>query len=153
MKLNRLPRWKKVELAQSLFGFGILILIISTSFYFYYTAPVPISEQTIGRLRMANAAPFGTKEGVMPIMIWVEDGNGVLDRSRNDVIRINMALSRILQLNQTQVVLKNGEAQVELIPLEEGQENVMLTVVWVSGDSYLEPASMLVVYPPFGAGG
>ena len=102
---------------------------------------------------MANAAPFGTKEGIMPIRIWVEDQNGNLDMSRNDVIKINMALSRILQLNQTQVVLKNGEAQVEIIPLEEGQENVLLTAVWVSGDSYLEPASMLVVYPPFGAGG
>jgi hypothetical protein len=153
LKLHGLPRWKKVELAQTLFGLGILILVISTSVYFYYVPQTQASQEEIRILKMATGAPYSSTTPVVPIRIWVVDQNGNLDRSRNDVIDVTLAPSKILELKQTRVELVQGEALVNVYATGTGQENLLLTAVWASGESYLEPASILVIYPPMGSGG
>ena len=157
MKLSEMPRWRKVEISQSLIGFTILLTIISVSFYYGHTPPEPTSSESNGKLRMAAGSPQSSIGSTIPIRIWVIDKDGQIDQSRNDVVNINMAPSFALRLRETRVTLVDGEASVEVIAFEHGgahtRLNVLFTAVWVSGDSYLESAKMVLVYPPLGAGG
>ena len=158
MKLRGLPRWRKVELAQSLFGLVIITMVISTSIYYYYVPQIEASKEQIVTLKMAIGSPYSkgihaVATTVVPIRIWVIDENGNFDRTRNDVIEVTLAPSKILELNQSKVNLVHGEAALEVHAISEGRDNVLLTAIWVSGESYLEPASILVVYPPMGSGG
>ena len=153
MKLRGLPRWRKVELAQSLFGLVIITMVISTSIYYYYVPQTEASKEEIRILKMATGAPYSTITTVVPIRIWVIDENGNVDRTRNDVIEVTLAPSKILELRQSQVNLVQGEATLEVHAISKGRDNILLTAVWVSGESYLEPTSILVVYPPMGSGG
>jgi hypothetical protein len=136
----------------------MLLMVFSVSFFYYgYEPPEPISSESINKLSMAAGAPQSSIVTTIPIKIWVIDKNGQLNRSRNDVIQINMAPSPALQLKESKVNLVNGEATVEVIGFEHGgahtRQNVLFTAVWVSGESYLDPAKMVLVYPPLGAGG
>ena len=153
MKLLGLPKWKKIELAQTLFGLGILILVISTSVYYYYVPQIEASKEEIRILKMATGAPYSTVTTIIPIRIWVADEYGNHDTTRDDVIELTLAPSKILELRETRVRLVRGEALIHIYATGTGQENVLLTAVWVSGDSYLDPAKILVVYPPMGSGG
>ena len=158
MKLHSLPRWRKVELAQSLFGLVIITMIISTSIYYYYVPQIEASKEHSVTLKMALGSPYSkgihaVATTVVPIRIWVINENGNVDRTRNDVIDVILSPSKILELRQSKVNLVQGEATLEVHAISEGRDNVLLTAVWVSGDSYLEPASILVVYPPMGSGG
>jgi hypothetical protein len=158
LKLTELPRWRKVEIVQSLFGFAMLLVVFSVSFFYYgYEPPEPVSSESINKLSMASGVPQSSVVTTIPIKIWVIDKDGQINRSRDDVIQINMALSPALRLKESKVTLVNGEATVEVIGFEHGgahtRQNVLFTAVWVSGDSYLESAKMVLVYPPLGAGG
>jgi hypothetical protein len=154
LKLRGLPRWKKVELAQALFGLGILILVISTSIYYYYYVPqIEASKEKIRILKMATGAPYSTATTIVPIKIWVVDESGNHDEKRDDVIEVTLGPAKILELRETRVKLVRGEALIHVYATGTGQENVLLTAVWASGESYLEPASILVIYPPMGSGG
>ena len=153
MTIQGLPRWKKVELAQSLFGLVIILMVVSTSIYYYYVPQIEASKEEIRILKMATGAPYSSITPVVPIRIWVLDENGELDRTRNDVIKLTLAPSKILELRKSRVNLVQGEAMIEVYATGTGQENVLLTAFWVSGESYLEPATILIIYPPMGSGG
>ncbi|WP_455369229.1 hypothetical protein [[Eubacterium] cellulosolvens] len=156
LKFRSLPRWRKVELAQSLFGLVIIAMVISTSVYYYYVPQAEASKEQSRTLKMAIGSPYSKgihaiADTVIPIKIWVIDEHGDFDRTRNDVIEVTLAPSKILELNQSKINLVQGEATLEVYAISEGSDNVLLTAVWVSGESYLPPTSILIVYPPMGS--
>lgn len=156
MKLRGLPRWRKVELAQSLFGLVIITMVITTSIYYYYVPQIEASKEQSRTLKMAigSTSSKGIRAvatPIIPIRLWVIDENGDLDRTRNDVIEVTLAPSEILELKQSKINLVQGEAALEVYVISEGTDNVLLTAVWVSGESYLQPASILIVHPPMGS--
>jgi hypothetical protein len=128
-------------------------MVISTSIYYYYVPQTEASKEETRILKMATGAPYSTMTTVVPIRIWVIDEDGNVDRTRNDLIELTLSPSKILELRQSRVNLAQGEATIEVYAVGKGQDNVLLTAVWVSGESRLEPASILVVYPPMGSGG
>lgn len=157
VKLHGLPRWKKVELAQSIFGLLILVLVVSSSLYYYYLPQTEASKEQSRTLKMAITERFkgihAVITNVVEIRIWVADENGDVDKTRNDVIEVTLAPSKVLELRQSRVNLVNGEATLEVQVISEGRDEVILTAEWVSGESYLEPTSILIVYPPIGSEG
>ncbi|TRO57591.1 hypothetical protein E2P64_04800 [Candidatus Bathyarchaeota archaeon] len=157
LKLRGLPRWRKVELAQSIFGLIIITMVISTSIYYYYVPQTEASKEQSRTLKMTIGARFKgihvITTNIVEISIWVIDENGDVDRTRNDVIEVTLAPSKILELKESKINLVQGEATLEVHVISEGRDEVLLTAVWVSGESYLEPASILIVYPPIGSEG
>lgn len=131
-------------------------MVISTSIYYYYVPQIEASKEQSRTLKMAIGSPYfkgihAVATTVVPIRMWVIDENGDVDRTSNDVIEVTLAPSKILELRQSQVNLVQGEATLEVYAISEGSDNVLLTAVWVSGESFLEPASILIVYPPMGS--
>lgn len=157
MKLRDLPRWKKVELVQSIFGLIIITMVISTSIYYYYVPQIEASKEQTRTLKMAISARFKgihvIAANIVEINIWVADENGDVDKTRNDVIEVTLAPSKILELKESKINLVQGEATLEVDVISEGRDEVLLTAIWVSGESYLDPASILIVYPPIGSEG
>jgi hypothetical protein len=157
LKLRGLPRWRKVELAQSIFGLLILVLVVSSSLYYYYLPQTEASKEQSRTLKMSITERFRgihpIATNVIEISIWVADENGDVDTTRNDVIEVTLAPSKILELKESKINLVRGEAKVEIHVISEGKDEVLLTAVWVSGESYLDPASILIVYPPIGSEG
>ena len=155
MGSKKMERWRKVEIAQSIFALLIVSLLVSTSFYYIWasTTPPKSSVKAI-KLRVASGAPPGSKVTmVVPIRIWAVDDDNRVDKSRTDVVEVEMSPSRILRLRETQVSLVEGEATVEAYTVASGQANLLITVVWVKGESYLKPGTFLLAYPPLAAGG
>ena len=156
MTIQGLPRWKKVELAQSLFGLVIILMVVSTSIYYYYVPQTEASKEQSRTLKMAIGSPSSkgiraVATSIIPITLWGIDENGDVDKTRNDVIEVTLAPSEILELKQSEINLVQGEATLEVYVISGGMDNVLLTAVWVSGESYLEPASILIVHPPMGS--
>ncbi|MCJ7759539.1 hypothetical protein MUP59_00150 [Candidatus Bathyarchaeota archaeon] len=153
MGFKKMERWRKVEIAQSIFALLIVSLLVSTSFYYIWASTAP-HESTVKaiKLKVASGAPPGSKVTmVVPIRIWAVDDENRIDKSRTDVVAIEMPPSRILRLRETQVSLIAGEGTVEADVVAAGQENLLITVVWVKGESYLKPGTFLLVYPPVAA--
>ncbi|WP_455279451.1 hypothetical protein [[Eubacterium] cellulosolvens] len=157
LKLRSLPRWRKVELAQSIFGLVVITMVISTSIYYYYVPQTEASKEQSRTLKMAISERFkgihAVATNVVEINIWVADENGNVDKTRNDVIEVTLAPSKILELRESRINLVQGEAMLEVHVISEGRDEALLTAVWVSGESYLEPTSILIVYPPIGSEG
>ena len=157
MKFRSLPRWRKVELAQSIFGLIIITMVVSTSIYYYYVPTIEASKEQSRTLKMTVGARFkgihAVATNVVEINIWVVDEDGDVDKTRNDVIEVTLAPSKILELKERAINLVQGEASLEVHVISEGRDEVLLTAVWVSGESYLEPASILIIYPPIGSEG
>ena len=155
MKFRSLPRWRKVELAQSIFGLIIITMVISTSIYYYYVPTTEALKEQSRTLEMTIGQRFKgihlVSTNVVEIRIWVMDENSDVDRTRNDVIEVTLAPSKILELKESHINLVQGEASLEVHVISEGRDEVLLTAVWVSGESYLEPASILIVHPPMGS--
>jgi len=144
-----MERWRKVEIAQSIFALLIVSLLVSTSFYYIWasTTPPESSVKAI-KLRVASGDPGSKVTTVIPIRIWAVDDENRVDKSRTDVVKVEMSPSQILRLRETQVSLVAGEATVEAYAVASGQENLLITVVWVEGESYLKPGTFLLAYPP-----
>jgi hypothetical protein len=130
-------------------------MVISTSIYYYYLPQTEASKDQSRTLKMASSPSskgiHTVASSIIPIRLWVIDENGDLDSTRNDVIEVTLAPSEILELKQSQINLMQGEAALEVYVISEGTDKVLLTAVWVSGESYLEPASILIQYPPMGS--
>ncbi len=155
MKFRSLPRWRRVELAQSIFGLIIITMVISTSIYYYYVPTTEASKEQKRTLKMTVASRFkigihAVATDVIEINIWVADENGIVDNTRNDVIEVTLGPSKILELKESRINLVQGEAILKVYVTSEGKDEVLLTAVWVSGESYLEPASVLIIHPPIG---
>jgi hypothetical protein len=143
-----MERWRKVEIAQSVFALLIVSLLVSTSFYYIWasTTPPESSVKAI-KLRVASGDPGSKVTTVIPIRIWAVDDDNRVDKSRTDIVKVEMPPSQILRLRETQVSLVAGEATVEAYAVASGQENLLITVVWVKGESYLKPGTLLLAYP------
>jgi hypothetical protein len=131
-------------------------MVITTSIYYYYVPQIEASKEQSRTLKMAIGSPYfkgihAVATTVIPIRMWVIDENGDVDRAGNDVIEVTLSPSKILELNKSNINLVQGEATLEVYAISEGSDNVLLTAVWVSGESHLEPASILIVYPPMGS--
>jgi hypothetical protein len=100
------------------------------------------------KLRVASGDPGSKVKTVIPIRIWAVDDENRVDKSRTDVVKVEMSPSQVLRLRETQVSLVAGEATVEAYAVASGQENLLITVVWVKGESYLKPGTFLLTYPP-----
>jgi len=149
---KKMERWRKVEIAQSIFALLIVSLLVLTSFYYIWasTTPPESSVKAI-KLRVASGDPgskVSARATVIPIRIWAVDDENRVDKSRTDVVKVEMPPSQILRLRETQVSLVAGEATVEADAVASGQENLLITVVWVKGESYLKPGTFLLAYPP-----
>jgi hypothetical protein len=77
-------------------------MVVSTSIYYYYVPQTEASKEQSRTLKMTIAARFKgihvISTNVIEIRIWVMDENGDVDRTRNDVIEVTLAPSKILEL-------------------------------------------------------
>jgi hypothetical protein len=105
-------------------------------------------------VRLIVVVPSTITQGqVIPIEIKAVDESGKVDPQRNDVIKVSIGqgngkvrdptAANKSWAKEVAVELSKGIAKVEI--LDEIQEIAKLTAVWVSGQSYIQPASIGVI--------
>ena len=144
MKLRPL----EIRRIQRVFSLALLIaiaLVISSSLWSEVRFASP-NEQGANRLIIVLERVHVGVDDSKEISIRAVDKGGVIDRSRNDLLQLNLtSLSRgntLTRLNLYEVRLENGSANVFLTgPISD---LVKVTVTWKEGRSKLEPGEALI---------
>ena len=131
-----------------MFSLALLIaiaLVISSSLWSEVRFASP-NEQGANRLIIVLERVHVGVDDSKEISIRAVDKGGVIDRSRNDLLQLNLtSLSRgntLTRLNLYEVRLENGSANVFLTgPISD---LVKVTVTWKEGRSKLEPGEALI---------
>ena len=144
MKLRPL----EIRRIQRVFSLALLIaiaLVISSSLWSEVRFASP-NEQGANRLIIVLERVHVGVDDSKEISIRAVDKGGVIDRSRNDLLQLNLtSLSRgntLTRLNLYEVRLENGSANVFLTgPISD---LVKVTVTWKEGKSKLESGEALI---------
>jgi hypothetical protein len=138
----------EIRRIQRVFSLALLIaiaLVISSSLWSEVRFASP-NEQGANRLIIVLERVHVGVDDSKEISIRAVDKGGVIDRSRNDLLQLNLtSLSRgntLTRLNLYEVRLENGSANVFLTgPISD---LVKVTVTWKEGRSKLEPGEALI---------
>ena len=138
----------EIRRIQRVFSLALLIviaLVISSSFWSEIRFASP-NEQGANRLIIVLERVHVGVDDSKEIAIRAVDKGGVIDRSRNDLLKLNLtSLTRgntLTRLNLYEVRLENGSANVLLTgPISD---LVKVTVTWEEGKSKLEPGEALI---------
>lgn len=114
----------------------------------------PGAPESGSAVRLIVVVPSTITQGqVTTFEIKAVDESGKVNLQRNDVVKVSIEQGRGKVRDPTAankpwakevaVELSKGIANVEI--LDENQEIVKLTAVWVSGQSYIQPASIGVI--------
>jgi len=114
----------------------------------------PRAPEAGSAVRLIVVVPSTITQGqVIPIGIKAVDESGKVDPQRNDVVKVSIGqgngkvrdptAANKSWAKEVAVELSKGIAKVEI--LDEIQEIAKLTAVWVSGQSYIQPASIGVI--------
>jgi len=138
----------EIRKIQRVFSIALLIaiaLVISSSFWSEVRF-ASSNEQGANRLIIVLERVHVGVDDSKEITIRAVDKGGVIDRSRNDLLQLNLtSLSRgntLTRLNLYEVRLENGSANVFLTgPISD---LVKVTVTWKEGKSKLESGEALI---------
>jgi len=138
----------EIRKIQRVFSIALLIaiaLVISSSFWSEVRF-ASSNEQGANRLIIVLERVHVGVDDSKEITIRAVDKGGVIDRSRNDLLQLNLtSLSRgntLTRLNLYEVRLENGSANVFLTgPISD---LVKVTVTWKEGESKLESGEALI---------
>jgi hypothetical protein len=138
----------EIRKIQRVFSIALLIaiaLVISSSFWSEVRF-ASSNEQGASRLIIVLERVHVGVDDSKEITIRAVDKGGVIDRSRNDLLQLNLtSLSRgntLTRLNLYEVRLENGSANVFLTgPISD---LVKVTVTWKEGKSKLESGEALI---------
>ena len=138
----------EIRIIQRVFSIALLIaiaLVISSSLWSEVRFASP-NEQGANRLIIVLERVHVGVDDSKEISIRAVDKGGVIDRSRDDLLQLNLtSLSRgntLTRLNLYEVRLENGSANVFLTgPISD---LVKVTVTWEEGKSKLEPGEALI---------
>ena len=78
------------------------------------------------------------------LLIRAVNDHGILDTSRNDVVKTYIKAGPTANIDKEKVILKNGQATIKIVSFVA--ELVFIYAVWESGESYLRPAENVVFY-------
>jgi len=137
----------KIRKIQRIFALTLLIVVVLGTFSswseFRFATP---NEQGASRLIIVLERVHVGVDDSKEITIRAVDKGGVIDRSRNDLLKLNLtSLSRgntLTKLNVYELRLENGSANAFLTgPISD---LVKVTVTWEEGKSKLEPGEALI---------
>ncbi len=137
----------KIRKIQRIFALTILIVVVLVTFSSWseFRFPTP-NDQGANRLIIVLERVHVGVDDSKEIAIRAVDKGGVIDRSRNDLLQLNLtSLTRgntLTRLNLYEVRLEDGSANVFLTgPISD---LVKVTVTWKEGKSKLEPGEALI---------
>ena len=145
MQLKLTPlRIRKIQRIFAL-TFLIAIVLMTLSFWSDFRLTTPNNHSASRLIIVLERVHLGVDDP-REIMIKAVDNGGNIDKSRNDLLQLNLtSLSHgntLTKLNAYNLRLENGSANASLSG--PTADLVMVTVTWKEGKSKLEPGQALI---------
>ena len=157
---NSLKSHDPIDVFKTVGAIAIILVIVLVSVYYYRVEQERLQQELLIKEesnRISISSVDATKLVIIitgnnlmrpgqecTLLIRAVNDKGLLDTSRDDVVKMHIEAGPTAKIDKEKVILKNGQATVKIVSFVV--ELVFIHAVWESGRSYLRPGENAVIY-------